>query len=147
MRRSAIAIVTGFLALLAGNALAEEAGRAVDGIVMQPEAPGVPADQELQEPVAAPAMVPPPTPQMRAQNGVIVPLPEIENLDCASMRSVLGVLDRSNYRGVAPLPPDHPDRPIFDYENQLAAEAYDRCLTEGAVLRDSSEAFQHGFDE
>lgn len=64
-----------------------------------------------------------------AENGAIVPMPAIASMNCRQMDKVIERIDASNYRarGAAVIPQNHPDRPIFDYENALAAAFYNRC--------------------
>ena len=82
----------------------------------------------------------------RAANGAIVPTPEIAKLDCDAMQATLDAIDRTDYRGAAPVPEGDPDREIFDYENDLSEETYTRCITPRSVLQDASEAFRFGFE-
>lgn len=82
----------------------------------------------------------------RASNGIVVPTPDIEELDCAAMQATLDALDGSNYRDAAPVPEGHPDREIYEYENDLSVVNYQDCIVEETVLQDAAEAFDHGFE-
>lgn len=92
-----------------------------------------------------PPVLPPDAPIAVAANGAHVPMPAIEALDCPTMQLVLRRLDESGYRGVAPLPADHPDRPIFEYENRLAARYYFNCIVPAHRAADPTAAFADGF--
>lgn len=85
--------------------------------------------------------------EFRAQNGVVVPAPAIEGLDCPAIEDTLTTLDSSNYRSAAPVPEGHPDRAIYDYENLLSEQNYVRCIQEQSALQDPGEVFQHGFTD
>lgn len=85
--------------------------------------------------------------EFRASNGAVVPAPAIDSLDCSGMEDTLTTLDRSEYRSAAPLPEGHPDREIFDYENELARETYDRCIAPETQLQDAGDVFQRGFED
>lgn len=85
--------------------------------------------------------------EFRAQNGVVLPAPAIEGLDCPAIEDTLTTLDSSNYRSAAPVPEGHPDRPIYDYENALSEQNYLRCIQEQSALQDPGEAFRHGFTD
>ena len=103
---------------------------------------GLPSAQQAQN-----AVLPPDAPVAMAANGARVVMPAIEALDCPTMELVLRRLDLSGYRGIAPLPPDHPDRAIFDYENRLAAAYYFNCLAPAFREADPAEAFADGFEQ
>lgn len=61
------------------------------------------------------------------QNGVQLPMPDIDRLDCAERSALLNEYLISAYRGIDPLPEDHPDRWIFEYENRLAQSHFMEC--------------------
>lgn len=86
-----------------------------------------------------------PAPRLLASNGVAVPTPDIAELDCAGKAEALRRIDQSNYRGPEPVPADHPDRAIFDYENRLAQRYYTDCLLRAHALDDPGAAFTFGF--
>lgn len=85
-------------------------------------------------------------PRALASNGAVVPMPEIARLGCRDMAEVLALIDRSGYRGPAPLPEDHPDREIFEYEDRLAAAYYHDCIMSGHNLDAPAAAFSRGFE-
>lgn len=93
---------------------------------------------------AAPAAGP--VPRALASNGAIVAMPPVESLGCREMGEALRLLDQSRYRGPAPVPERHPDRPIFEYEHRLAAAYYFGCILSGHELDDPASAFSHGFE-
>ena len=79
-------------------------------------------------------------------DGTRVPTPEIASLDCEEMRAVLREIDRTGYRGTEPLPVGDPNMPLFDYENRLAAAAFQRCSARVGLPEDPSSAFTDGFE-
>lgn len=85
-------------------------------------------------------------PRELAENGAIVLTPEIARLDCRDMAEVLALIDRSDYRGPAPVPEDHPDHEIFAYEDRLAAAFFRECIVDGHWLEDPASAFSQGFE-
>jgi len=100
-------------------------------------------------PTAAPAQEPPDPEGHRparisAENGALIEMPAIADLDCAGIERTLRRLDRSNYRGIDPVPEGHPDYPIFRYEERLSAARY-ACILERSRLADPEAAFLHGF--
>jgi hypothetical protein len=84
-------------------------------------------------------------PHILASNGVAVPTPDIAALDCDGMAEALRRIDQSKYREQEALSPDHPDWPIFDYENRLARSYYADCLLLKHAFDDPGEAFSFGF--
>jgi hypothetical protein len=86
------------------------------------------------------------TPEMRAQNGAVLPMPRIEAMGCMSMEKLLIRYSDSQYRGADPVPPDHPDYPIFDYENRLATEYFERCQRQRDTHSSPTEIFREGFN-
>jgi hypothetical protein len=82
-----------------------------------------------------------------ASNGAIIAMPELSGLDCSGMAEVLGLIDQSRYRGPEPVPEDHPDREIFEYEHRLAAAHYHACIMSGSRLDDPGPAFSQGFEQ
>lgn len=87
-----------------------------------------------------------PVPRALASNGAIVPMPEIAGLDCPGMALALERIDRSRYRGPQPLPEDHPDRQIFEYEDRLSAAYYRDCILAAHGLENPTPAFSQGFE-
>jgi hypothetical protein len=85
-------------------------------------------------------------PRTLASNGAVVIMPEIEALDCAGMAQVLRRIDLSAYRGAEPVPRDHPDWPIFVYEDRVSRAYYRRCILADNRLADPGEAFSSGFE-
>lgn len=86
-------------------------------------------------------------PRALASNGAIVLMPEIAGLGCAEMAEALRLIDASRYREARPVPPGHPDRPIFDYEHRLAGAYYFGCIMGAHRLDDPAPAFAHGFQQ
>ncbi len=86
-------------------------------------------------------------PRALASNGAIIAMPEIAGLDCSGMAEILGLMDRSRYRGPEPVPQGHPDREIFEYEHRLAAAHYHACIMSGHRLDDPGPAFSRGFEQ
>ena len=84
-------------------------------------------------------------PRALASNGAVVTMPEISGLTCAEMAQVLYRIDLSNYRGPDPLPRDHPDWVIFDYEDRLTRRHYYDCMLGDHQLQDPANAFSFGF--
>ncbi len=84
-------------------------------------------------------------PRVIASNGAVIDMPDIASLDCAGMERTLRVIDLSQYRGPGPVPDDHPDRPIFEYEDRLSASYYHACTLERHRLEDPGPAFSFGF--
>ena len=80
-----------------------------------------------------------------ASNGAVVTMPEITGLSCSEMSEVLSQLDLSNYRDAEPLPRDHPDWAIFDYEDRLTRRHYYDCMLGASQLEDPGKAFSFGF--
>lgn len=79
-------------------------------------------------------------------NGAVVAMPEIAGLSCRGMAETLRLIDESGYRGPVPLPQGHPDRPIFEYEDRLAATYYRDCIMAGHRLESPAPAFARGFE-
>lgn len=83
--------------------------------------------------------------RLMASNGAVVTLPEIAALSCPEMAEVLYLIDLSNYRDAEPLPRDHPDWAIFDYEDRLTQRLYYDCMLGASQLEDPGTAFSFGF--
>jgi len=86
------------------------------------------------------------TPRAVASNGAVVIMPELEELDCDGMSDVLRRIDLSNYRGPEPVPEEHPDWQIFDYEDKLTTKFYYTCTLGERQLDDPGSAFSFGFE-
>lgn len=84
-------------------------------------------------------------PRALASNGAVVLMPEIDRLGCRDIIEVLALIDRAGYRGALPLPEDHPDRAILEYEDRLARVYFDDCIRAGHGLEDPGPAFRQGF--
>ena len=82
---------------------------------------------------------------MTAASGVQMRAPEIDHLSCSEMQTLLTEFADSNYRGTGPVGADHPDRPIFDYENRLAEVHYQDCQSGSAYFENSAPVFGKGF--
>ena len=81
-----------------------------------------------------------------ARNGAELSAPDISSLSCTERGTLLLEYSISGYRGPEPLPPDHPDRKIYEYENQLAQVFYMKCQAGTSYYRDSAPAFSSGFN-
>lgn len=81
-----------------------------------------------------------------ASNGAVIEMPDIAGLDCPGMQRVLRLIDLAGYRGPAPLRPEDPDWPIFDYEDRLSRAHYFDCLVGKHGLDDPGPAFSFGFE-
>ena len=91
-------------------------------------------------------VVTPYIPRAMAENGAIVMMPAIDDLDCAAIEQVLRRIDLSNYRSPEPLHVGHPDWLIFDYEDAVAAKYYLSCIMTENRLEDPGPAFSLGFE-
>lgn len=81
-----------------------------------------------------------------ASNGAELSAPDISRLSCAERGTLLLEYSISGYRGTEPLAPEHPDRKIYEYENQLAQVFYMQCQAGTSHYQDSAPAFTQGFD-
>lgn len=81
----------------------------------------------------------------RTVAGVTVEMPELAALDCSGIRRVLARLDRSGYRGGGVLAPEHPDRPVFEYEDRLARALYFDCILRDSRSLPAETVFLRGF--
>ena len=86
------------------------------------------------------------SPRAMASNGSVVVMPAIDGLDCDGMSNTLRLIDLSNYRGPDPVSEDHPDWPIFDYEDKLTKRFYYDCTLSENQLDDPGSAFSFGFE-
>ncbi len=79
-------------------------------------------------------------------SGVRVPMPDIPSLNCDEMLDVLAAIDASGYRGAARRPHDEADAPLLEYENRLARNHFQQCVS---IRRGSApeSAFARGYDE
>ena len=84
-------------------------------------------------------------PSRQAANGALVAMPEISGLDCFNMARVLWRIDLTGYRDGRIVPQGHPDRPIFEYEDELARAYYTGCLVNHRTLDDPGAVFRYGF--
>ena len=83
--------------------------------------------------------------EFRASNGAVLPAPDIEKLTCTDRGTLLLEYSISGYRGTEPLDEAHPDRAIYEYENQLAQVYYMQCQAGASHYQDSAPAFSSGF--
>ena len=83
--------------------------------------------------------------EFRASNGATLPAPEIERLTCTERGTLLLEYSISGYRGTEPLDEGHPDRAIYEYENQLAQVYYMQCQAGASHYQNSAPAFSSGF--
>ncbi len=81
-----------------------------------------------------------------ASNGAEVLAPEIDTLACDEMNAALMAISASEYRGTMPLSSDHPDYPIYDYENRLAIEHYEDCQAGSADYSSPVGIFSSDFN-
>lgn len=93
---------------------------------------------------AGPAMAGPDS--FTSQNGVQLAAPVIASLSCDEMAKLLMSYSGSGYRDVATVPEGHPDRPIYDYENELASQHYADCQAGTARFEDPAPTFGQGFN-
>ncbi len=77
--------------------------------------------------------------------GKTLVLPAISGLSCDEMGAVIARLDASGYRGHGILPEQHPDFPVFAYEDRLAIAHYRDCTLRKTRLADPGGAFARGF--
>ena len=84
--------------------------------------------------------------EWKSSNGAVLPAPDIEHLTCAERGTLLLEYSISGYRGTEPLGEGHPDRPIYEYENQLAQVFYMQCQAGSSHYQDSAPAFSQGFN-
>lgn len=82
----------------------------------------------------------------RAANGQVLPAPKLNNLTCDQMDQLMETYISSQYRHVEFLPTDHPDRPIYDYENKLAQRHYEDCQMGRSHFENAAPAFSKGFN-
>jgi hypothetical protein len=85
-------------------------------------------------------------PRALASNGAVIIMPDLAGLDCTGMSQVLRRIDMSNYRGPDPVAEDHPDWPIFEYEDRLTGQFYFACTLGEHQLEDPGAAFSFGFE-
>ena len=85
-------------------------------------------------------------PHAVASNGAVVVMPDFAQLDCDEMSKILHRIDLSDYRGPEPVDEDHPDWPIFDYEDQLTKRLYFSCTLGENQFEDPGAAFSFGFE-
>ena len=77
------------------------------------------------------------TSEFRASNGATLPAPEVDRLTCTERGTLLLEYSISGYRGTEPLDEGHPDRAIYEYENQLAQVYYMQCQAGASHYQDS----------
>lgn len=78
-------------------------------------------------------------------SGVTVEMPALGGLSCEEMRAVLARIDMSDYRGRGLLGEDHPDYPVFVYEDQLASALYFDCTLRATRVARDMAVFSGGF--
>ena len=83
--------------------------------------------------------------EFRASNGEVLRAPDIDRLTCTERGTLLLQYTMSGYRGTEPLGEDHPDRAIYEYENQLAQVYYMQCQAGASHYQNSAPAFSSGF--
>ncbi|MEM7059919.1 MAG: hypothetical protein AAF557_20245 [Pseudomonadota bacterium] len=82
----------------------------------------------------------------RAANGSVLPAPDLNTMTCEKLDHLMMTYMASHYRDVQEVPKDHPDRPIFEYENRMAKIHYEDCQIGANYFQDSSPAFSKGFN-
>ncbi len=78
-------------------------------------------------------------------SGVSVSTPPVARMDCDALKSKLRQIDDTGYRGVQPSPPDPRDKPLFEYEHEVAHALYEKCPEQGMGALQSEEVFREGF--
>lgn len=81
-----------------------------------------------------------------AANGVVLPAPKLNTLTCEQLGDLMDAYMTSHYRNLEVVPRNHPDRPIFDYENALATLHYEDCQVGMNHFENSAPAFSKGFN-
>ena len=83
--------------------------------------------------------------EFRASNGAVLRAPDIDQLTCTDRGTLLLEYSLSDYRGVEELAEGHPDRAIYEYENQLAQVYYMQCQAGSSHYQNAAPAFSSGF--
>ncbi len=83
--------------------------------------------------------------EFRASNGAVLRAPDIDQLTCTDRGTLLLEYSLSDYRGVEELAEGHPDRAIYEYENQLAQVYYMQCQASSSHYQNAAPAFSSGF--
>ena len=81
-----------------------------------------------------------------AANGAVLPAPELNTLTCDQLGSLMTAYMSSHYRNIEIVPRNHPDRPIYEYENKLATLHYEDCQAGVTHFENSAPAFSKGFN-
>lgn len=84
--------------------------------------------------------------EFTSSNGARLAAPDVEQLTCAERGTLLLEYSISGYRGTEPLGVGHPDRAIYEYENQLAQVYYMQCQAGTSHYQNSAPAFSRGFN-
>lgn len=83
--------------------------------------------------------------EFRAQNGEVLPAPALAGLSCEHLDALMLAYSQSFYRDLSDVPKDHPDRPIFEYEDRLAEQYFTQCQRGRITFQDTAPAFSKGF--
>lgn len=80
------------------------------------------------------------------QAGIEIAMPAIATMSCFEMRRALDRIDQSGYRGNGLLMEDHPDFPLFVYEDRLASSFYLDCTLRRSKIAQPTDVFSRGFN-
>jgi len=81
-----------------------------------------------------------------ASNGAVLPAPSLNALTCDQLDSLMVAYAESHYRNANIPHRDHPDRPIYEFENQLAELHYEDCQVGQVHFENSAPAFSKGWN-
>lgn len=65
-------------------------------------------------------------------------------LSCEQIQTMLAAIDDSGYREGLPVPPNPADRPLYEYELDLAAFNYERCVLHESGVTPGYNVFRRG---
>ncbi|MFK7942305.1 MAG: hypothetical protein AB8B85_05230 [Paracoccaceae bacterium] len=83
---------------------------------------------------------------LTANNGVVLPAPQIEGLACSKLQDLMYLYSASAYRKPGIIPSEGPDLELLVYENTLAMYHYETCQPGRNDFSSASEAFGKGFN-
>lgn len=81
----------------------------------------------------------------RTVGGVTVAMPPPDGMSCDGLRAALQSLDRADYRRGRLLDRDHPDYPLFVYEDRVAAMLFFDCTLPEMQREPPPDLFSKGF--
>ena len=85
-------------------------------------------------------------PGLTSANGVTLPTPPIETLDCDRVFDLMHLYSASGYRASGAIPQGPPDSRLFAYENALAKTHYETCHLGQNDFSSPTETFGKGFN-